>query len=104
MADDDPSKRCFHALFTDLLGPEGTMGAITPDLLARLFSDDKKAGRPTPNRKHATNGLVSSGKVDDESGDDDGTNSEISNDDDDDDDHSVDEEDECDEEAAYNVD
>jgi hypothetical protein len=37
MADEDVRKRCFHCMFTDCPGTNGTLGSITPELLAMLF-------------------------------------------------------------------
>lgn len=38
MADEDPRKRLFHCVFTDCPGTNGTLGSITPELLAMLFT------------------------------------------------------------------
>lgn len=38
MKDEDPKKRCFHCLFTDCPRSNGTLGSVTPDLLATLFT------------------------------------------------------------------
>lgn len=38
MTDDDPRKRCFHCVFTDCSGTNGSLGSITPDLLSMLFT------------------------------------------------------------------
>jgi hypothetical protein len=38
MKDADPKKRCFHCLFTDCPSSNGTLGSVTPDLLATLFT------------------------------------------------------------------
>jgi hypothetical protein len=38
MKDDDPKKRCFHCLFTDCPGSNGTLGSVTPELMATLFT------------------------------------------------------------------
>ena len=37
MADDDPRKRCFHCVLTDCPGTNGSLGHVTPELLALLF-------------------------------------------------------------------
>jgi hypothetical protein len=36
MTDDDPSKRCFHCIISDDPGTKGTVGFVTPELLALL--------------------------------------------------------------------
>jgi hypothetical protein len=46
MADEDPRKRCFHCVFTDCPGTNGTLGFITPELLALLFNEHKTANKP----------------------------------------------------------
>merc|ERR1712238_368915 len=38
MTDKDPKKRCFHCVFTNSKGTNGSLGIITPELLASLFS------------------------------------------------------------------
>lgn len=38
MSDDDPRKRCFHCVFSNCTGTNGTLGILTPDLLASLFA------------------------------------------------------------------
>ena len=38
MTDEDPRKRCFHCMLTDDPGTNGSVGFITPELLALLFS------------------------------------------------------------------
>jgi len=38
MADDDPRRRCFHCVFTNSKGTNGSLGIITPELLASLFA------------------------------------------------------------------
>jgi len=52
MADNDPKRRCFHCVFTNSKGTNGSLGIITPELLASLFS------RPLRRRKkhHSSHG------------------------------------------------
>lgn len=38
MADNDPRRRCFHCVFTNSKGTNGSLGIITPELLASLFA------------------------------------------------------------------
>merc|ERR1711862_448496 len=38
MADKDPRRRCFHCVFTNSKGTNGSLGIITPELLASLFA------------------------------------------------------------------
>ena len=38
MKDEDPRKRCFHCVFTDCPGTNGTLGMVTPELLSKLFA------------------------------------------------------------------
>lgn len=38
MKDKDPKKRCFHCLFTDCNMSSGTLGSVSPDLLATFFT------------------------------------------------------------------
>jgi hypothetical protein len=38
MGDKDPRRRCFHCVFTNCRGTNGSLGIITPDLLALLFA------------------------------------------------------------------
>lgn len=41
MPDEDPRKRCFHAVFTDnAAGKKGTFGTISPELLSMLASQE----------------------------------------------------------------
>lgn len=40
MTDEDPKKRCFHCMLTDDPGTNGSVGFITPELLALLFSPE----------------------------------------------------------------
>jgi hypothetical protein len=42
MADEDPRRRCFHCILTDDPGTNETMGFITPELMALLFSPEKR--------------------------------------------------------------
>jgi hypothetical protein len=39
MTDNDPKKRCFHCVFTDLPGTNGALGSVTPELLSFLFNN-----------------------------------------------------------------
>jgi len=39
MSDKDPSKRCFHCVFTNSKGTNGSLGIITPELLSSLFAE-----------------------------------------------------------------
>jgi len=39
MTDDNPQKRCFHCILTDNPGTNGSIGFVTPELLAMLFTD-----------------------------------------------------------------
>jgi len=62
MADDDPSKRCFHCLLTDSPGVNGEIGQITPALLAILFapcqaekSRSKKRRKAAPETEEESN-------------------------------------------------
>lgn len=41
LPDEDPRKRCFHCIFTDCPGTKGSLGSVTPELLAMLFTDHK---------------------------------------------------------------
>jgi len=49
ITDPDPRKRCFHCTFTDCPGTDGSLGIVTPDLLAALYSDPER-----PNLKQHT--------------------------------------------------
>ena len=51
MADDDPRKRCFHCVFSNCTGTNGTLGILTPDLLASLFATPEPA-RKKSKRHH----------------------------------------------------
>jgi hypothetical protein len=42
MSDEDPRRRCFHCILTDDPGTNETMGFITPELMALLFSPEKR--------------------------------------------------------------
>ena len=42
ITDPNPRKRCFHCTFTDCPGTNGTLGIVTPDLLAALYSNPEK--------------------------------------------------------------
>ena len=42
MADEDPRKRLFHCVFTDCPGTNGSLGSVTPELLAMLFTRQRK--------------------------------------------------------------
>lgn len=42
ITDPNPHKRCFHCTFTDCPGTNGTLGIVTPDLLAALYSNPEK--------------------------------------------------------------
>lgn len=42
MGDEDPRKRLFHCVFTDCPGTNGSLGSITPELLAMLFTRQRK--------------------------------------------------------------
>lgn len=52
MADKDPKKRCFHCVFTNSKGTNGSLGIITPELLASLFSTPYRRRK----RHHSTHG------------------------------------------------
>ncbi len=43
MADDDQQQRCFHCILSDCPGTNGTIGIVTPELLAMLFSSNEKS-------------------------------------------------------------
>jgi len=45
MSDKDPRRRCFHCVFTNSKGTNGTLGIITPELLASLFSTTLRSSR-----------------------------------------------------------
>lgn len=42
ISDPDPRKRCFHCTFTDSPAANETLGIVTPDLLAALYSNPEK--------------------------------------------------------------
>ncbi|KAL3942746.1 MAG: hypothetical protein SGBAC_003121 [Bacillariaceae sp.] len=55
ISDPDPRKRCFHCTFTDSPAANGTLGIVTPDLLAALYSNPEKLNleqHPRYRRKH----------------------------------------------------
>jgi hypothetical protein len=54
MTDDDPNKICFHCIITDDPGTNGTIGFVTPDLLALLVVPEQ------PKQDHAQAQNVSS--------------------------------------------
>jgi len=45
MSDKDPRRRCFHCVFTNFKGTNGSLGIITPDLLASLFAKPLRSSR-----------------------------------------------------------
>eukprot|EP00536_Pseudo-nitzschia_multiseries_P005422 jgi/Psemu1/303360/fgenesh1_kg.101_\ len=45
MSDKDPSRRCFHCVFTNSKGTKGSLGIITPELLASLFAKPLRSSR-----------------------------------------------------------
>jgi len=45
MKDKDPSRRCFHCVFTNSKGTNGSLGIITPELFASLFATPLRTGR-----------------------------------------------------------
>ena len=45
MADKDPRKRCFHCVFTNSKGTNGSLGIITPELLSSLFAKPLRSSR-----------------------------------------------------------
>jgi len=49
MSDKDPRRRCFHCVFTNSKGTNGSLGIITPELLASLFA---KPLRNSRRKKH----------------------------------------------------
>ena len=50
MTDKDPRKRCFHCVFTNSKGTNGSLGIITPELLESLYSKPLRSSRRK--RKH----------------------------------------------------
>ena len=51
MSDDDPRKRCFHCVFSNCTGTNGTLGILTPDLLASLFATPEPAHKKPKRRQ-----------------------------------------------------
>merc|ERR1711897_31438 len=49
MSDKDPRRRCFHCVFTNSKGTNGSLGIITPELLASLFSTPLRSSRRKKN-------------------------------------------------------
>merc|ERR1712238_360128 len=49
MTDKDPKKRCFHCVFTNSKGTNGSLGIITPELLASLFATPLRSSRRKKN-------------------------------------------------------
>merc|ERR1712014_401125 len=49
MADDDPRRRCFHCVFTNSKGTNGSLGIITPELLASLCATPLRNSRRKKN-------------------------------------------------------
>ena len=45
MSDKDPRRRCFHCVFTNSKGTNGSLGIITPELLASLFATPLRTSR-----------------------------------------------------------
>jgi len=45
MTDKDPRKRCFHCVFTNSKGTNGSLGIITPELLESLFAKPLRGSR-----------------------------------------------------------
>ena len=73
MSDKDPRRRCFHCVFTNSKGTNGSLGIITPELLASLFSTPLRNSRRKKNhfpshgagahqRKRARGGTTRVGK------------------------------------------
>lgn len=52
MAGEDPSKRCFHCVFTNKPGADGGIGIITPDLLASLFAPLERSSKKMKRHHH----------------------------------------------------
>merc|ERR1712014_80369 len=49
MSDKDPRRRCFHCVFTNSKGTNGSLGIITPELLASLFATPLRNSRRKKN-------------------------------------------------------
>ena len=49
MSDKDPKRRCFHCVFTNSKGTNGSLGIITPELLASLFATPLRSSRRKKN-------------------------------------------------------
>jgi len=56
MSDKDPSRRCFHCVFTNSKGTNGSLGIITPELLASLFAKPLRNSRRKKNHYSSDNG------------------------------------------------
>lgn len=54
MSDEDPRKRCFHCVFSNCVGTNGTLGILTPDLLASLFAAPEPSHKKS--RRHQQRG------------------------------------------------
>jgi hypothetical protein len=53
--DKDPRRRCFHCVFTNFPGTNGSLGSLSPDLLASLFAGPFRKKKYHGRRRRHTN-------------------------------------------------